>query len=139
MPRTQFEYIRDHLGYRLELQRMRLPRTTRASVPFDVRIELINRGFSTLHSPRPVIVVLIDSDDRVFEFPASEADPRMWQPFAPEIGVNGHGRSLSRPYCLYHRSRSGFRIASREYVRNISPLRVAADTYRAPRRKLNVP
>lgn len=46
--RTQFEYIQDHLGYRLELQSARIPEQVMTGAEFKVEIELINRGFSTM-------------------------------------------------------------------------------------------
>jgi hypothetical protein len=82
VPRTQFEYLRDHLGYRLELQRAAFPRQIRAGGQFAVEVEVINRGFSTLHNPRPVLFVLIGGG-RVIELPVPEADPRRWQPYEP--------------------------------------------------------
>ncbi len=81
--RTRFEYIQDHLGYRLELQQARFPKTLKPGGKLDVEIALINRGFSTLHNPRPVLLVLIDSNDKVIELPVAGADPRRWQPYEP--------------------------------------------------------
>lgn len=81
--RTQFEYIRDHLGYRLELQTTQMPRLGKPGQPLPVTVTLINRGFSTLHNPRPVKLVLIGEDDRLWDLGATGADPRRWQPFDP--------------------------------------------------------
>lgn len=82
-PRTQFEYIRDHLGYRIEMQRVTFPGVINTGGELAVEAELINRGFSTIHNPRPVLFVLIDIDGRVAEFPVRDADPRKWQPYQP--------------------------------------------------------
>jgi hypothetical protein len=82
VPRTQFEYIRDHLGYRLELQQAAFPREVPASGELTVEAELINRGFSTFHNPRPVYFVLI-GEKGVVELPVPDADPRQWQPYQP--------------------------------------------------------
>ena len=84
VPRTQFEYIRDHLGYRMEIQRATFPSVMRPDDELVVETELINRGFSTIHNPRPVYFVLIDTDGRVTEFPVKDADPRKWQPYEPD-------------------------------------------------------
>lgn len=81
--RTQFEYIQDHLGYRLELQDASFPTRCQPGDELTVAIELINRGFSTLHNPRPVSVALIDVDGKVWEQVSAEVDPRAWQPCAP--------------------------------------------------------
>ncbi len=84
VPRTQFEYIRDHLGYRLELQRAKFPESVKAEGVLTVKVELINRGFGVIHNPRPVNFVLIgDDDDSVVEFQAKDAAPRTWQPYQP--------------------------------------------------------
>ena len=81
--RTQFEYVRDHLGYRIELQRATFPKVLPMNGKLTVEAELINRGFSTIHNPRPVYFVLIDGHGRVYEFPVEDADPRKWQPYEP--------------------------------------------------------
>lgn len=82
VPRTPFEYIQDHLGYRLELQSATFPRTAAPGGVFDVEVQLINRGFSTLHNPRPVFLALIKDEVFVATVPV-DADPRTWQPYAP--------------------------------------------------------
>lgn len=82
VPRTVFEYIQDHLGYRIELQSATFPRTAAPGDVFDVEIQLINRGFSTLHNPRPVFLALIKDEVCVATVPV-DADPRAWQPYAP--------------------------------------------------------
>jgi len=82
--RTQFEYIRDHLGYRIELQRARFPRTARAGSELTIQVELINRGFSAMHNPRPVFFTLINEQDKVKAYPVKQCDPRRWQPYAPK-------------------------------------------------------
>ncbi len=81
--RTQFEYIRDHLGYRIELLRATFPRSVRPGGSVEVAIELVNRGFSVIHNPRPVFIALIDSGGRATVFQVAGADPRQWQPHKP--------------------------------------------------------
>jgi len=83
VPRTVFEYIRDHLGYRIELLKAELPQEIRRQGEFTVKIDLVNRGFSTFHNPRPVYVTLVSAEGAVFPFPVPGADPRKWQPFKP--------------------------------------------------------
>jgi hypothetical protein len=80
--RTVFEYITDHLGYRLEMQKATFPIAMKVDDELTVEAEIINRGFSAIHNPRPVFFVLIDSDGQVYEFPV-KADPAKWQPFQP--------------------------------------------------------
>lgn len=84
LPRTVFEYIRDHLGYRLELQSATFPAKAIPGQRLAIRAELINRGFATLHNPRPVVLVIVSPANEVIECPVAGADPRTWQPFAPE-------------------------------------------------------
>jgi hypothetical protein len=67
----------------LELQSARIPERAKAGAEFRVEIKLVNRGFSTLHNPRPVILVLMDRAGKVAELPVPGADPRQWQPFRP--------------------------------------------------------
>lgn len=81
--RTQFEYITDHLGYRIEMQRAIFSKTANIGGEVTVAAELINRGFSTIHNPRPVYFVLINNDGEIFEFPVEDSDPRKWQPHKP--------------------------------------------------------
>ena len=80
--RTQFEYIRDHLGYRLEMQRASFPEILKPGDILTVQLELVNRGFSTLINPRNAYILLISADEEVKEF-LLDVDPRHWQPWAP--------------------------------------------------------
>ena len=81
--RTEFEYICDHLGYRLELQQAKITTNAKPRQEFILEASLINRGFSTLHNPRPIYIVLIDKDEKAIEFNLKDTDPRKWQPFEP--------------------------------------------------------
>ncbi len=82
MVRTQFEYITDHLGYRIELQEARFTARLRAGDTFKAKIRLINRGFSTFINPRPVYLTLMDIHGKLMKI-SVEADPRLWQPYTP--------------------------------------------------------
>lgn len=81
--RTPFEYIRDHLGYRIELQGARFPRTVSRAGTLPVEVALINRGFSVLHNPRKVCFVLISAAGEIARIQSTDADPRTWQPHTP--------------------------------------------------------
>jgi Domain of unknown function (DUF4832) len=81
--RTQFEYIQDYPGYRLELQSALIPKTAKTGSDFHVEIELVNRGFSTLCNPRLVSLALMDRTGQVTELAVTGANPRRWQPFRP--------------------------------------------------------
>jgi len=77
--RTVFEYIRDHLGYRLEAQTTSFPKTIRPGDILPFEMELVNRGFSVPHNPRPVILTLIREEDMITHT-IQGSDPRTWQP-----------------------------------------------------------
>jgi len=96
---TIYAYIRDHLGYRLELQRAAFPAETTiadGSVSFSVTITLKNLGFSIPHNRRPPSFVLLRSSSGagatnqsksqaspiVLQTPVVDIDPRSWQPRA---------------------------------------------------------
>ena len=81
--RTIFEYIRDHLGYRLELQEAVFPRSIKNGQAFDVRVSLINRGFATLINPRPVWLVLINTSAQPVSMHMCSVNPQSWQPYMP--------------------------------------------------------
>ena len=86
--KTGFEYIRDHLGYRLELRSAMLPQQavitdSTAAVAFTFQAALINWGFAAPVSPRPVQLVLLAQNGTIVWCSASIADPRDWQPFTP--------------------------------------------------------
>lgn len=81
--RTWFEYIRDHLGYRIELQTADFERTVASDGQLDVDVKLINRGFATLINPRPVYFVLIDTNGKIVLMYKTDTDVHSWQPFEP--------------------------------------------------------
>lgn len=81
--RNVFDYIRDHLGYRIELQSLQLPGELRREKENLINLSLINRGFATVFGEHPVYFVLIDNKGEVTEFP-TQANPVNWQPFEPK-------------------------------------------------------
>jgi len=81
--RTEFDYLRDHVGYRLELQEVRLAETVKQGNNLRVELDLINRGFSTLFNARhPYLVLISENEKTIHEIPLA-ANPRDWQPFQP--------------------------------------------------------
>lgn len=74
--RNVFEYIRDHLGYRIELQALVFKNDT-------TYLLLVNRGFSTLFNEHPVYFVLTDESGNVCHTQLTDADVRDWQPSSP--------------------------------------------------------
>lgn len=80
--RSVFEYIRDHLGYRIELQKLDMPAKLHAGEDNHLRLELVNRGFATVADKHTACYVLIDAEGKVTEFPI-DTYPADWQPFQP--------------------------------------------------------
>lgn len=75
--RNVFEYIRDHLGYRIELQALVFKNDTTGLL-------LVNRGFSTLFNEHPVYFVLTDESGNVCHTQLTDANVRDWQPSSPD-------------------------------------------------------
>lgn len=80
--RSTFDYIRDHLGYRIELLSLQLPEALQVGQENPLNLTLVNRGFATVFGEHPVCFVLINDRGEVREF-VTEADPVTWQPFQP--------------------------------------------------------
>lgn len=81
--RNAFEYIRDHLGYRLELQELQIDTLKHTdSYVLDLSLTLINRGFATLFNEHPVYFVLVDEHNQVKEF-LTDTDANRFQPYQP--------------------------------------------------------
>jgi hypothetical protein len=82
--RSEFEYIRDHLGYRIELQELGTNPEWKKGSAHRVDISLINRGFSTLFNEHPVFLVLIDTAGNVCHSAPTGANVHHWQPHHPQ-------------------------------------------------------
>ena len=81
--RTQFEYITDHLGYRIELQKAVFPKIVKLDNILSIEVNLINRGFATFINPRPVYFVLINTSGDIVLKQKTDANPQTWQPYKP--------------------------------------------------------
>ncbi len=75
--RTAYEYIRDHLGYRLELQESTFEKSENT---LNVATKLINRGFASPQNPRRVYYVLLNAENEVVDQVLLNDDWRAWQP-----------------------------------------------------------
>lgn len=78
--RNAFEYIRDHLGYRIELQELRC-KSNKDTLLID--LTLINRGFSTLFNEHPVYLVVLNEQGEVIQTCLTATDVHTWQPYNP--------------------------------------------------------
>lgn len=81
--RNVFDYVRDHLGYRLELQSLQMPAVLTAGEENPMKLTLINRGFATVFGEYVVRPVLINEAGQVTELAAARVNPADWQPFDP--------------------------------------------------------
>lgn len=81
--RNVFDYVRDHLGYRLELQSLQMPAALKAGEENSLKLTLINRGFATVFGEHKVIPVLMDAAGHVTELSPADVNPVDWQPFDP--------------------------------------------------------
>lgn len=86
--RTAFEYIRDHLGYRIAVPEARFDEEARPGGPFSAEITLTNDGCSAPIHSRPLLFVLTDGE-KCLAFP-SDLDVRDLQPTTP-----GHRAGLT--------------------------------------------
>jgi len=80
--RNAFEYIRDHLGYRIELQKISHPEQSEPGERISLEIELINRGFATVFGQHEFHMALIDENDKITTFPIN-VNLNNWQPHQP--------------------------------------------------------
>jgi hypothetical protein len=75
--RSYYEFIRDHLGYRLELLEAEISDEIAPGKEISATIKLINRGFSAPVNPRPVKLVLANAKGCYkFRF---KTDVRRWE------------------------------------------------------------
>ncbi|MDR1202988.1 MAG: DUF4832 domain-containing protein [Tannerellaceae bacterium] len=81
--RTVFDYIRDHLGYRLELQKFKTKKQWNTGKANRIELSLINRGFSTLFNDHPIYFVLIDASGHIAYRIRTQDDTWLWQPYRP--------------------------------------------------------
>lgn len=80
VPRTFYQFVRDHLGYRLNIMKNPLLRKEGNELAFDIK--LTNTGFATVLNPKPVYLVLINESNQIAkEFELTDVSPRNWQPW----------------------------------------------------------
>ncbi len=77
-----FRYLRDHLGYRLELQETAYTAKAAPGGKFGLDLMLVNRGFAVPLRPRTVYLALVDESGDVFAY-ATDWNWRGWQPYRP--------------------------------------------------------
>ncbi|WGL96423.1 DUF4832 domain-containing protein [Arsenophonus nasoniae] len=85
--RSAFEYIRDHLGYRLTLEEATYPVFVKIGDYFALKFSLKNYGFARPVNNRPIAIVFLDGQDEI-----------QWQLFMPagaELCAAGRGYIFS--------------------------------------------
>ena len=80
--RVWYDYIRDHLGYRLEARTASWDSPAAPGSPWKFQLTLVNRGFAAPVNRRPALLLFIPRVGTPVELPL-DADPRAWQPHAP--------------------------------------------------------
>lgn len=85
VPRSMYEFIRDHLGYRLNYLPTSEVKAEGGELVYDIKFT--NTGFATVVNPAQVFLVLIGEDGTVAkELPVS-VNPKDWQPYQPGDGT----------------------------------------------------
>ena len=81
VPRTLYQFIRDHLGYRLNVMKDPVLRKEGNELIYDIKIT--NTGFATVLNPKPVYLILIGENNQIAkEIELTSINPRSWQPWA---------------------------------------------------------
>ncbi|MDR3365444.1 MAG: DUF4832 domain-containing protein [Prevotellaceae bacterium] len=80
VPRSFYQFTRDHLGYRLNLLPASTVEVSENTLRYDLKIT--NTGFATVLNPRPVYLVLIDKGGNIVREERLSVNPREWQPWA---------------------------------------------------------
>jgi len=84
VPHTIYDYIRDFVGYRFQLQRASYDSPASIGKLFSYSFNLVNYGFSTIHNPRQVFAVILNAaNNTIVAQSLITADPRRWQPYLP--------------------------------------------------------
>lgn len=91
--RSAYDYIRDHLGYRLELQSTQFNQSDE-EIQFSTRI--INRGFAAPQNKRKLYLVLMNEYNELIRYTLTDIDWRTWQPDQFSEG-NNNANNLQFP------------------------------------------
>lgn len=109
VPRSIFEYIRDHLAYRLELTKGSYPKKAISGKSFKAAFNLVNRGFAAPINPRLVYLVLVDKN-KIYTLGKAKTDVRKWYP------CNPYKRTiLAPPYTLKFKTKSFPKVSPGKY------------------------
>jgi len=91
--RTVYDYIRDHLGYRLELQSCKM---YKAGEHHFVDVDIINRGFAAPQNPRDITFVILNGEDQIVDYVYSDArSDYNWLTWQPDVFAIAPGHANS--------------------------------------------
>lgn len=76
--RTFYEFVRDHLGYRINVKKADL---SADGSNLKYHIELTNTGFCTVLNPKDVYLVFVSESGVAKEVKLEGVNPKDWQPF----------------------------------------------------------
>jgi hypothetical protein len=93
VPRSFYQFVRDHLGYRLNLHPSSTLTVSNDTLLYDLKIT--NTGFATVLNPRPVFLTLIDEAGQVVKEERLAVNPREWQPWAKGDSITLLTHSIS--------------------------------------------
>ena len=76
--RSFYDFVRDHLGYRLNLKSESKAEAKSGNLEYDLTIT--NTGFATVINPKEVYLVLVSQDGQVVKEFKLDTDPKSWIP-----------------------------------------------------------
>ena len=76
--RSFYDFVRDHLGYRLNLQPESTVKADGGNLAYDLTIT--NTGFATVINPKEVYLVLVSEESQVVKEFKLDVDPKNWIP-----------------------------------------------------------
>jgi hypothetical protein len=64
VPRSAFDYLRDHVGYRYELISATWPTKVKQGKDFEIKLRVVNRGFAICPTPRGLALAYVQSPQK---------------------------------------------------------------------------
>jgi hypothetical protein len=64
VPRSAFDYLRDHVGYRYELLSASWPVKVKQGKDFEIKLRLVNRGFAICPTPRGLSLAYVQTPQK---------------------------------------------------------------------------
>jgi len=101
---TYFNIISRRMGYRFVLTKAYPTQNAKPGDMYSIQLTMRNDGFTSLHSPRAVELVLVNKNktSEKYVFPQTSLDPRFWEPGALSVMLSATLPSnLSGTYNVY--------------------------------------